>query len=69
MNGMDWESRNTGLYTLGKTGVYSTLRIRIFPMNIDWDKSYIANAEDGRACIQAAQLEVKDSRLVYNRNQ
>jgi len=33
------------------------------------DKSYIANAEDGRACIQAAQLEVKDGRLVCNRNQ
>ena len=33
------------------------------------DKSYIANAEDGRACIQAVQLEVKDGRLVCNRNQ
>ena len=28
-----------------------------------------SHAEDGRACIQAAQLEVKDGRLVCNRNQ
>ena len=40
-----------------------------FPNEHRLDKSYIANAEDGRACIQAAQLEEKDSRLVYNRNQ
>ena len=33
------------------------------------DKSYVADAEDGRACIQVALLEVKDGKLTCDRNQ
>ena len=32
------------------------------------NKSYIANADDGRACIQVAELEVKNGVLVCDRN-
>ena len=32
------------------------------------NKAYIPNPDDGRACIQAAKLEVKDGILVCDRN-
>ena len=32
------------------------------------NKAYIANANDGRACIQVAELEVKNGVLVCDRN-
>ena len=69
MNGMDWESmKHRTIHTGKDRGIFYFTHPN-FPNEHRLDKSYIANAEDGRACIQAAQPEEKDSRLVYNRNQ
>lgn len=69
MSGMDWESmKHRTIHTGKDRGIFYFIHL-YFTNEHRLDKSYIANAEDGRACIQAAQLEVKDGRLVCNRNQ